>query len=62
MGRNKSSGVLHRNTIPYMKRAGKAGQGFGFGQHQGARLPFQDTGDRIARYGKGFSQLLNLAQ
>jgi hypothetical protein len=45
-----------------MKRAGKAGQGFGFGQHQGARLPFQDTGDRIARYGKGFSQLLNLAQ
>lgn len=62
MGRNKSSGAIHRNTIPYLKRAGRAGQGFGFGSAAGQRLPFQETGDRIARYGKGFSNLLNLAQ
>jgi len=46
-----------------LKKAGRAGQGFGFGNINGASaLPFQDTGDRIARYGKGFSNLLNLAQ
>lgn len=26
-----------------------------------AKLPFQNDGDRIARYGKGFSNLLHMA-
>ena len=56
MRKNQSSTGLYRE-IPYMKKGNKGAIGFG----QQGRLPFQETNDRIARYGRGFSNLLNLA-
>jgi hypothetical protein len=52
------------NSIPYLKKNNGGQSGFGFGSLGlgGGRVPFQETGERIARYGKGFSNLLNLAE
>lgn len=66
MQRNASAGLNKGagNSIPYLKKNNQGQSGFGFGSLGlgGGRVPFQETGERIARYGKGFSNLLNLAE
>jgi len=66
MKRNASAGLKGGpgNSIPYMKKNNGGQSGFGFGSLGlgVGRIPFQETGERIARYGKGFSNLLNLAE